>query len=65
MPFRRTNNLSSQDLTPDTSDLVLAVLQEAVRLAPIPYLQDAAGLALEIVNIIQVSLFWFCGPLDI
>jgi len=38
----------------DLSDVVLTTLKEAARLAPVPYLQQSAGLALAIVNIIQV-----------
>ncbi|KAF8071449.1 hypothetical protein FPV67DRAFT_874241 [Lyophyllum atratum] len=37
----------------DTSDLVLSTLKDAARLAPIPYLQQSATLALGIVNVIQ------------
>jgi hypothetical protein len=48
-----------------SSNSVLTVLKEAVRLAPIPYLQDAAGLALEIVSTIQVRSLSFHGALGI
>jgi hypothetical protein len=47
-------NSSAQDLALDTSGLVLAVVRDAARLAPLPYLKDAAGLAVGIVNLIQV-----------
>ena len=55
MPSQRASGSDAQKLALDTSDLVLTVLRDAARLAPIPYLKDAAGLALEIVNLIQVS----------
>ena len=57
MPSKRKTDSGAQNLVLDTSDLVLTVVRDAARLAPIPYLQDAAGLALGIVNLIQVSLF--------
>jgi len=57
MPFKREKKSSSQKLILDTSDLVLTVVKDAARLAPVPYLQDAATLALGIMNIIQVSSF--------
>ncbi|GLB43798.1 hypothetical protein LshimejAT787_1403100 [Lyophyllum shimeji] len=37
----------------DTSELILTTLANAARLTPVPYLQNAAGVALNIVNIIQ------------
>ena len=45
------------DLATDTTGLVLATLRDAARLAAVPYLQDAAGLALGIVVVIQVIEF--------
>ena len=56
MRSKSNTDPSVQNLALETSDLVLTVVRDAARLAPIPYLQDAAGLALGIVNIIQVSL---------
>ena len=49
MPSKRQTHSSAQHL--------VQLLKNPARLAPIPYLQDAAGLALGIVNLIQVSLF--------
>lgn len=43
-------------LTLDVSSLVLTTLRDAARLAPVPYLMDAAELALGILDIIQVCL---------
>lgn len=59
MPSKRNTDSNAQNLVLDTSDLVLTVVRDAARLAPIPYLQDAAGLALTIVNLIQVRLMRF------
>jgi hypothetical protein len=55
MPFSHHLNSSTTNLALDTTDLVLTGVRDAARLAPIPYLKDAAGLALGIVNLIQVS----------
>lgn len=38
----------------DTTNIVLTTLRDAARIAPIPYLQGAAGAALGILDIIQV-----------
>jgi hypothetical protein len=48
-----------QELILDTSDLVLTVVRDAARIAPLPYLQDAATLALVIVNVVQVRSLFF------
>ncbi|KAF8079400.1 hypothetical protein FPV67DRAFT_1444530 [Lyophyllum atratum] len=37
----------------DSSELVLSTLADAARLTPVPYLQEAAGVALGIINMIQ------------
>ena len=47
---------SSVQTALDTTSLVLTTLRDAGRLTPIPYLQEAAALALGIVTTIQV---WF------
>jgi hypothetical protein len=59
MLFKRGSKSKPQDLTLDTSDPVLTVVRDAARTAPLPYLQDAATLALVIVNVIQVRSFAF------
>lgn len=53
MPSKHHTDSSKENLLLDTSDFVLTVVRDAARLAPIPYLKDAAGLALGIVNVIQ------------
>lgn len=42
------------DTTLEVSSLVLKTLQDGAQFAPVPFLQDAAGVALEILNAVQV-----------
>jgi len=49
---------SKTDLELDISELVLSSLTSAAKLSTIPYLQDAAQLALGIVTIIQVPHYF-------
>lgn len=39
----------------DTATLVLTILRDAAKLAPLPLVQSAAQLALDIVTIVQVE----------
>ncbi|GLB44683.1 hypothetical protein LshimejAT787_1800200 [Lyophyllum shimeji] len=55
-PKSKTKSKSSSKfpgIVLDSSDLVLSTLADAARFTPVPYLHDAAGVALGIVNIIQ------------
>ena len=52
---------NSLGLTTETANLVLMTLKDASRLAPTPYLQDAALLALAISTAIQVRRQLFDG----
>jgi hypothetical protein len=56
MFLKRKSKSKTQDRILDTSDLVLTVVRDAARLAPLPYLQDAATLTLGILNVVQVRL---------
>ena len=55
-------NPSKINLGLDISHLVLSALIPAAKLAKIPYLQDAAQLALNIVTIIQVPRYFSISP---
>jgi hypothetical protein len=54
MPFDHRQESDPTDLALCTASVVVATLRDAGRLTSIPYLQDAAGLALEIIYAIQV-----------
>jgi len=55
---------SKTDTALDVSAVILTALRAAANLAPVPFLQQAAGVALEIFNTVQVciSLAWFSTP---
>lgn len=56
MPPRGLQEQSSSVQTAvDATTLVLTTLRDAARLTSIPYLQQAAGLAVGIITIIQVQ----------
>ena len=50
---RKVKNIVENSL--DISNIVLTTLNDAASMAPVPYLQQAAGLALGILNIVQVG----------
>ena len=50
---RKVKNIVENSL--EISNVVLTTLNDAASMAPVPYLQQAAGLALGILNIVQVG----------
>lgn len=53
----QANDSSAIDTTLQVSSFVLQVLQDGAQFSPVPFLQDAAGVALTILNAVQVR---FC-----
>lgn len=54
----------SREIAVDTWEIVVSTLAEAAKLAPVPYLQDAAGQALRISEITQVWMLYFSHHVD-
>ncbi len=52
---RAVRRANYKDVAQGVAGIVLSTLEQAAAFAPVPYLQQAAGLAIELIDMVQVN----------